>query len=158
MLIRRHHKLTPAMVRYCITDTCRSRNQEAQLSQRGRATGSVVETLKCSLEVTQGNGTIRKLGYGFVFAFHSNYGRIFSRFDTMHERDRQQEPRYAVSLDCCPSHGKNDSTIWRNNISKRIWPNCYFWFLFPTVPGSRCETFAPNKNFRRNCAINSLGG
>jgi len=31
--------------------------------------------------------TIRKLGYGFLFVFHSNYGRIFSRFDTIHERD-----------------------------------------------------------------------
>ena len=29
------------------------------------------------------------LGYGFLFAFHSKYGRIFSRFDTIHERDRQ---------------------------------------------------------------------
>jgi len=26
------------------------------------------------------NGTIWKLGYGFLFAFHSNYGRIFSYF------------------------------------------------------------------------------
>jgi len=24
-------------------------------------------------------GTIRKLGYGFLFVFHSNYGRIFNR-------------------------------------------------------------------------------
>jgi len=32
------------------------------------------------------NGTIRKLGYGFIFAFYSNYGRFFSRFDTIHER------------------------------------------------------------------------
>jgi len=29
------------------------KEQEAQLSQRGRATESVVETLKCSLRVTQ---------------------------------------------------------------------------------------------------------
>ena len=34
------------------------------------------------------NGTIRKLGCGFLFAFHSNCGRIFSRFDIIHERDR----------------------------------------------------------------------
>jgi len=27
-----------------------------------------------------GNGTIRKLGYGFLFAFHSNYGSILYRF------------------------------------------------------------------------------
>jgi len=31
------------------------------------------------------NGTIRKLGYGF----HSNYGGIFSRFNTINERDGQ---------------------------------------------------------------------
>jgi len=30
----------------------------------------------------------RKLGYGLLFAFHSNYGRIYSRFNTIHERDR----------------------------------------------------------------------
>jgi len=27
-----------------------------------------------------GHGTIRKLGHGFLFAFHSNYGRILYRF------------------------------------------------------------------------------
>jgi len=26
------------------------------------------------------NGTIWKLGYGFLLAFHNNYGRICSRF------------------------------------------------------------------------------
>jgi len=41
-----------------------------------------------SLNVTE-NDTIQKLGYSFLFAFHSNYGRIFSRFDTIHERDGQ---------------------------------------------------------------------
>jgi len=30
------------------------------------------------LKVIQ-TGTIRKLGCGFLFAFHSNYGRIFNR-------------------------------------------------------------------------------
>jgi len=34
-------------------------------------------TLKRSLKVIQ-TGTIRKLGCGFLFAFHSNYGRIFN--------------------------------------------------------------------------------
>jgi len=38
----------------------------------------VTVTLKCGLEVTE-SGTIWKLGYGFLFAFHSNYGRICSR-------------------------------------------------------------------------------
>jgi len=32
---------------------------------------------------------IKKLGYGFLFAFHSNSARICSRFDRIHERDRQ---------------------------------------------------------------------
>jgi len=37
-----------------------------------------IVTLKSELEVTQDhlNGTIRKLGCGFLFAFHSNYGFI----------------------------------------------------------------------------------
>jgi len=26
---------------------------------------------------------------GFTFALHSNYGRVFVCFDTIHERDRQ---------------------------------------------------------------------
>ena len=33
------------------------------------------------------NNAIWKLGYGFLFAFHSNYGRIFSHFgDIQHQR------------------------------------------------------------------------
>jgi len=36
-------------------------------------------TLKYGLEVTQG-GTIWKVVYGFLFAFYSNYRRIFSHF------------------------------------------------------------------------------
>jgi len=43
-----------------------------------------------SLKVIEYN-TIRKLGYGFLFAFHSNYDRIFSCFDTIHERDGQTD-------------------------------------------------------------------
>jgi len=40
-----------------------------------------IVTLKSGLEVTQGlqTGTVRKLGCGFLFAFRSNYGRIFNR-------------------------------------------------------------------------------
>jgi len=37
-------------------------------------------TLKSGLGVTRvkviGNGTIRKFGYGFLLAFHSNYGSV----------------------------------------------------------------------------------
>ena len=43
-----------------------------------------VATLKSKLEVTQGHchetGTIRKLGYGFLFAFRSNYGSMLYHF------------------------------------------------------------------------------
>ena len=39
-----------------------------------------------SLKVAD-NGTIWKIGYGFLFTFHSNYGRIFSHFsDIQHQR------------------------------------------------------------------------
>jgi len=41
-------------------------------------------TLKCGLKIAQGEtGAIRKLGYGFLIAFHSNYGSILH-----HLRDR----------------------------------------------------------------------
>ena len=45
--------------------------------------------LKCSKVI--GNGIIRKLGYGFLFTFHSNYCHIFSCFNTMHECDRDPD-------------------------------------------------------------------
>jgi len=41
-------------------------------------------TLKRSLKFIQ-TGTIRKLGCGFVFAFHSNYGRIFNEMCSVKE-------------------------------------------------------------------------
>jgi len=37
------------------------------------------------------NGTIWKLGYGFLFAFHSKYGRIFSHFGDI-QRQRMAWP------------------------------------------------------------------
>jgi len=60
-----------------------------------------------SLEVIE-TGTIRKHGYGILFALHSNYGSLlqhfedkarywskisdmFIRFDMIHERDRQTD-------------------------------------------------------------------
>jgi len=48
-------------------------------------------TLKSWLEVTQGRWKLdhSKLGYGFLFAFHSNCGRIFISFDTIHKCDGQ---------------------------------------------------------------------
>ena len=38
----------------------------------------IITTLKMSLKVIQ-TGTIQNLGCGFLFAFHTNYGRIFNR-------------------------------------------------------------------------------
>jgi len=38
----------------------------------------IIMTLKRSLKIIQ-TGSIWKLGCGFLFAFHSNYGRIFNR-------------------------------------------------------------------------------
>ena len=38
----------------------------------------IIMTLKSSLKVIQ-TGSFRKLAYGFLFAFHSNYGRIDNR-------------------------------------------------------------------------------
>ena len=43
-----------------------------------------------SLKVIE-NGTIQKRWHGFLFAFCINYGRILSRFGTIHERDRQTD-------------------------------------------------------------------
>jgi len=43
-----------------------------------------------SLKVIQ-TGTIRKLGCGFLFTFHSNYGRIFKRIWDM-QRQRIVSP------------------------------------------------------------------
>jgi len=42
------------------------------------------------------NGTIRKIGYSFLFTFHINYGCIISRFDIMRERDRHQAPHDGI--------------------------------------------------------------
>ena len=55
------------------------------------------------------NDTIQKLGYGLLVAFHSNYGRIFSRFDTIHERDGCQIETSHDSIGrahACISRGK----------------------------------------------------
>jgi len=87
-------------------------NQEAQLLQRGRAMLHVIDyfakshsrSLKISLIK---NCIIRQLGYCFLLAFHSNYGPIFSRFNTMHERDiqpitaRRQASRGSSSTVAC---------------------------------------------------------
>jgi len=47
--------------------------------------------------------------YGFLFTFHSNYGRIFSGFDTTHERDRHRTTASAAlrSFASLQSRAKN---------------------------------------------------
>jgi len=52
---------------------------QAQLSQKDRTMLRLTEYFAKSLEVIR-NGTIRKLGYRFLFAFHSNYGSILYHF------------------------------------------------------------------------------
>ena len=53
---------------------------------------NIIVTLKCGLEVKViETGTICKLRYGFLFAFPSNYGRIFSHFGDI-QRQRMTWP------------------------------------------------------------------
>jgi len=64
-----------------------------------------------SLKVTE-NGTIQKLGYGFLFAFHSNYGCIFSCLYTTHEHDEQtptQPPHDGVENDASATPPKSSN-------------------------------------------------
>jgi len=53
------------------------------------------------------NGTIWNLEYGFIFDFHSKHARMFSRFDTKHERDGRTDTagRHRPPL-CRASHEK----------------------------------------------------
>jgi len=60
------------------------RRQEAQLSQKDRAMQSfvwlnILISHSGSLNVSE-TGTIRKRGYAFLFALHSNYGSILYHF------------------------------------------------------------------------------
>jgi len=74
----------PTVVRSC--ESCRNLplsmmhvRPEAQLSQRDRAMLCVTEYFAKSLNVIE-NGTIRKLGYSFLSALHSNYGSVLYHF------------------------------------------------------------------------------
>ena len=54
------------------------------------------------------------IGYGFLFAFQSNYGRIFSRFDTIYERYRHpssQTPSHRTTARAAAAA----SLQWRGN-------------------------------------------
>ena len=67
-------------------------------------------TLKSELQVNQRHWKWyhSKAWYGFLFIVHSNYGRIFSCFDTIHVRDGRQTDtarRHRPRL-CIASRGK----------------------------------------------------
>jgi len=57
-------------------------------------------TLTCGLEVTQGhwNWCHRKLGYGFLFSFQSNYGPILYNF-----RDKTRHWSKKIATFCTPA-------------------------------------------------------
>ena len=67
--------------------------------------GTYREAARCSVSLNISHNSLKitqvhwkwyysKAWYGFLFALHSNYGRIFSRFAKTHERDRH--PAIAV--------------------------------------------------------------
>ena len=58
-------------------------NKQAQLSHRDRAMLHVIKYFAKALKVIE-NGTTRKLGYGFLFAFHSNYVYLVSHGASAH--------------------------------------------------------------------------
>ena len=57
-------------------------------------------------------------GYTVSFALHSNHDRIYSRFDTIHERDRHQVTVRAAlrSLARLQSRGKNSHASIQQSI------------------------------------------
>jgi len=87
----------------------------------------------------------------FLFAFHSNNGRLFSRFDTIHERDRQTDSQpphdsigramYRIALQkgplndgpslCCPSPGLLQRAVLRRHRRTDA---------LPAVSSERCRT------------------
>jgi len=48
-----------------------------------------LKSVRCRSRSFKMIGYHSKVSYGFLVVFHTNYGRTFSRFDTIHERDRQ---------------------------------------------------------------------
>ena len=80
-------------------------------------------------------------GYGFLFAFHSNYGRTFSRFSTIHERDRNPARRCTIARAALrgrrQSRGKNDGSLpeeKRLMTLDKLWVSYMQWRLFIPFP------------------------
>jgi len=81
-----------------------------------KLTGTQLSLPHTSLKVTE-NGTIRKLRYGFLFAFHSNYGSILYHFgDNASSGQKSRAFSYPFAFDTpyreegCPS--KYCRTVW----------------------------------------------
>jgi len=75
----------------------------------------IMMILKRSLKVIQ-TGTIRKIGCGFLFAFHSNYGHIFNRLWDI-QRQRIAWPLklfkgYSKSLKTAPFDRSHTNFYW----------------------------------------------
>ena len=87
-------------------------------------------TFKYGLKVTQGhsNCTIRKLGYGFLFAFHSNYGSILHQF-----RDKARYWSKIVTFSYPLAFGAPVRGGPRRNIDIPFGVGKLEWWGYPTV-------------------------
>ena len=90
-----HHQTVASLsLSLCICWTCGNFSVQSQLSQRGHTMPHVTEySLRNSRSLKIIQMVPRKLGYGFLFIFHSNY----SCFNTMHECDRRQTDRHCMT-------------------------------------------------------------
>jgi len=84
----------------------------------------IIVTLKRSLKVIQ-TGTVRKLGCGFLFAFHSNHGRIFHHLWNI---QRQRKLSCSRSLKTAP-FGRSYTTFYWSAIVN-IAQSCTVFELF----------------------------
>jgi len=85
------------------------------MADRYKVVYDLESRIRRSLKVIQ-TGTIRKLWCGFLFAFHSNYGRIFNRHRsvcrTVYEIFSVKEWRDLETGD----RGRSRSLKWRRSI------------------------------------------
>ena len=90
------------------------------------------------------HGTTKKLGYGFQFTFHSNYGCIFTCFDRIHQHDRHPAriDRHCTAqwhrLHLCTAlHGNK----WvQENTDHKVWP---YWLCLAAVQLSQSQRSVP---------------
>jgi len=85
-------------------------------------------TLKRSLKVIQ-TGTIRKLGCGFLFAFHSNYGSIMH-----HLRDKARYWSKIVIFSYLPLHSAPPLDLSPSEYRHHVWCGKKLeWWVYSTV-------------------------